>query len=703
MKNNKTLIKMIVVVLFLLINSSFVFAVDFEVMGNEQYLLGVGIADITGPVADVGMMGYADINQETAGIHIRQYARTFIIKDPLTNNSVVYIGTDLGMCFQSIKTNVILKLKEVGLDNLYNDKNIMINATHTHSCPGGYSYYGLYNLSTLGHVKENLMCIVDGIVESIVNAHSNLELGYIEFNRGKVFGITKNRSIDAYNNNPSNEINNYEYDVDKNMYVLNFRNKNSELIGVLNWFAIHPTSMTSDNKLISGDNKGVSSYMFEKNRGTDYSKKKTFVCSFSQSNCGDVSPKYDESSCMTKLDDNGMQRTIEIAKKQYSACKKISQQASKRVVGDIEFRHIYMDFSDIEIEGKYTGEGKKSTYPGCMGYSFAPGAEDNRTDLPFFYEGMTQPKYSYNSSANNIKKLQNVLNFAPKLNQINGARYPKLWSQHYPKPVLFATCKAQPDAWTPQIVPLQIIKIGNIVIVGVPAEVTTMSARRLKVALQNKFKVMMNEKCEVIISGNTNSYTSYLATPQEYDLQHYEGASTQFGKWTLSAYIQEFEKLVESMAKNIEIDNGLRPPDLSNKQSYFKLPVIFDGIPSQCQFGQVYMDAKNEYKKKDMVKVVFWSGHPNNSIEQRKSFLEIEYKQNGKWVTIAHDWDLETRYMWERYSSILGTSQSTVIWEIPDDTPSGTYRIRHNGAYKSIDGKIKEYHGYSREFLVLPN
>ena len=37
----------------------------------------------------------------------------------------------------------------------------------------------------------------------------------------------------------------------------------SEALGVINWFAVHPTSMNNTNRLISSDNKGLASIMME--------------------------------------------------------------------------------------------------------------------------------------------------------------------------------------------------------------------------------------------------------------------------------------------------------------------------------------------------------------------------------------------------------------------------------------------------------
>lgn len=51
--------------------------------------------------------------------------------------------------------------------NLYTEDNVCISGTHTHSGPGGYWQYVLFEVTSLGFVEESLDVIVDGIVESI--------------------------------------------------------------------------------------------------------------------------------------------------------------------------------------------------------------------------------------------------------------------------------------------------------------------------------------------------------------------------------------------------------------------------------------------------------------------------------------------------------------------------------------------------------
>jgi neutral ceramidase len=61
----------------------------------SRYLVGRGIADLTGEVAEAGMLGYADTSQVSAGIHQRQRVRAFVVVDRRTGQRVVHVTADL--------------------------------------------------------------------------------------------------------------------------------------------------------------------------------------------------------------------------------------------------------------------------------------------------------------------------------------------------------------------------------------------------------------------------------------------------------------------------------------------------------------------------------------------------------------------------------------------------------------------------------
>lgn len=48
------------------------------------------------------------------------------------------------------------------------------------------------------------------------------------------------------------------------MVLLKLADAKGHGIGMVNWFAVHGTSMNNTNELVSGDNKGYASYLFEK-------------------------------------------------------------------------------------------------------------------------------------------------------------------------------------------------------------------------------------------------------------------------------------------------------------------------------------------------------------------------------------------------------------------------------------------------------
>lgn len=134
-----------------------------KVLGQDQYNIGVGIADITGPTADVGLFGYGQLDQIASGLHFRLYARSFVVDDG--SNRVVIVVCDLGGMGELVKLEVSKKAKSA-FGGRYNEENILLTATHTHSAPGGYYQYVLYNLASgTGFVKENFNTIVSGIIQ----------------------------------------------------------------------------------------------------------------------------------------------------------------------------------------------------------------------------------------------------------------------------------------------------------------------------------------------------------------------------------------------------------------------------------------------------------------------------------------------------------------------------------------------------------
>merc|ERR1719290_427833 len=102
---------------------------------SSTYNVGVGRADITGPAAEIGMMGYAKQGQNTRGIHTRLYSRAFIVEDAMESDTrVVFVSCDAAMMGQLVKLGVVSELEKL-YPGVYSQRNIVLSATHTHSGP----------------------------------------------------------------------------------------------------------------------------------------------------------------------------------------------------------------------------------------------------------------------------------------------------------------------------------------------------------------------------------------------------------------------------------------------------------------------------------------------------------------------------------------------------------------------------------------
>ena len=95
-----------------------------------------------------------------------------------------------------------------------------------------------------------------------------------------------------------------------------------------------------------------------------------------------------------------------------------------------------------------------------------------------------------------------------------------------------------PAADFPSDLPVSILRLGPVSIGAIPVEMTTAMGRRLRDSLQR-----LEAPRTFVLVGLANEYLSYVTTPEEYDAQEYEGASTIFGPRTGPAIVHFLEIL----------------------------------------------------------------------------------------------------------------------------------------------------------------
>lgn len=660
---------------------------------HAEYLVGAGLYDITGPPAEIVMMGFAVPTQKSSGIHLRLRSRAFIVGD--AHKRVVFVSAELGMVFQMVKLKVSEKLAaDSELSKYYDASNVLISATHTHGGPGGYSGYFLYDASIKGFVRKNFETIANGIFQSIKRAHANLQPGRVLINEGILEGVGGNRAVEPYDNNPAEERAQYDGNTDKTFTLLRFVGASGEELGMVNWFGVHPDSIGPDNTLITSDNKGLAAYLFEKDKGTDYLAQKTFVGAFAQASAGDVTPNIAFGQAPGEITFEKNKSLENATLRQYEKAKELYDAASEQVVGPVDFRHEWVDMRTLYVESAGT-----TTAAAAMGASFSAGSPFDNPSPAFLFHNGTTVEYLSRSENKALARKHKLLSalFAVRWPSTVGAEFKK---SHAEKPVLLPTGIAHLNwsgpTMTPQIVPLQILKIGSLAVIAVPCEVTTMSGRRFKRAVLAQLASVGVK--HAVIASLANSYASYLATREEYEKQWYEGAATQFGPHQQAGFQQEYAKLCRAIVTSEEVPPGPTPPDVTGQTVDFTPKVRFDDIPIGKRFGDVLKAPEPQYVRGDVVTAQFWGGHPNNNFRTQDTFLRVERLEGDRCVTVARDWDPEATYRWTRRG--LACSIITVTWDTRDAAP-GTYRIVHTGDRKSLTGKIYPYEGTTEAFVVV--
>ncbi|KAI6885873.1 Neutral/alkaline nonlysosomal ceramidase [Hortaea werneckii] len=690
---------------------------------GTPYLLGVGKADITGPVVEINFMGYADPAQTGSGLRQRLYSRAFIIGSvDKPDDRFVYLVLDTQSGDTAIRSGILQGLAELGGEyTVYGNQNVAVTGTHSHSGPGAWLNYLLPQITSKGFHKPSYHAIVDGAIASIVRAHDSLAPGRLSIGEADVNDGNINRSPYAYLANPADERAKYAHDIDKTMTVLRFRHTSNSSsatseakdVGILTWFPVHGTSMHGNNTLVTGDNKGVAAWMFESSIDDP-----NFVAGFSQANVGDTSPNvlgaycefgdhvgeqcdFKTSLCGNKTQpchgrgpywgrhDSGAASTYEIGRRQFEAAYKAwngpsSSAAWKPVQGNVvRGVHHFVDLSNYNFTLPNGTE--VSTCPAALGYSFAAGTTDGPGAFDFKQAQPDDP---------NASPLWKVVgNRIATPNDTQKAC-------HAEKVILLDVGESDtPYVWSPNIVDMQLLRVGDLYMIVSPGEATTTAGRRWREAVQESALAALSSlpedeetsepkgtKPTVVLGGPANTYAHYIATREEYSIQRYEGASTLYGPHTLDAYINyTLTHLIPSLTEHEKESNktrhssssssisppntailGPQPPIQVNNSWSFIAPVIVDRAPLFKSFGAVKKDVAARYNPGDTISATFVGANPRNNLRLDETFAAVEkfdYERTLAWHEVRRDVDWSLVFEWRRTSEVVGTSEVQIKWE----------------------------------------
>ncbi|MES2638376.1 MAG: neutral/alkaline non-lysosomal ceramidase N-terminal domain-containing protein [Myxococcota bacterium] len=513
--------------------------------------IGLGKADVTVYETGMWMFGWGMPENLSLGVAMPLYARALVVED--AEGRVATVVCDLGFISQSVRQAVVDRVAGLGLD----EHRLLLSATHTHSGPNGYSQYMFYAATAPGFSSRVHDGIVDGIVAALTQAVARLAPGRARLAMADVpvsAGIATNRSLAAYNRNadvtplPADRAGEA---VNRRMVVLRLEDTRGRPRGLVSWFPLHGTCIHADNTLIHPDHKGVAAAWCED--AAERAGAEDFVALFPQEAAGDVTPNLVWDPRRKLLAGPGGDDAAHVAhvgatqgRFAWGLMVHAADAAplSGAVSGAVRYVDVPAQPADPRFTGGLAGMGGAAARAGL---AFAQGTDEGPGPLhavPWLNRWLSSATGQLNAGPSAPEWLRRqggkypwydlghgvngkVLGFLSTMNLVLEL-VPERRVAWYRDTVKSGRLGDLP--WIPQVLPAQILRLGDLVIAGVPLEPSTVAGRRIAAAITRA------PGETVIVNGYANAYAGYLVTPEEYDAQHYEAACTMFGRWTLPAW-----------------------------------------------------------------------------------------------------------------------------------------------------------------------
>ncbi len=490
-----------------------------ERTGSGALRVGAARTDIT-PPPGFPMGGFASAGKISHGYWMRLHARAIYIEDA-DGRALVLVACDLWSIAAGLADRVASLVAEHAETAHLGRDQILLAASHTHHSPGNFSSSPALNFLAspkVGFDRRLFDFLAQSIAVAIRDASASARSARMYVGETRVHGLARNRSFPAFRKNPeAAAILRENLDlpvgkvwplyphpeayraVDPRVTVIRFDDLEGQPIAVAAFAASHPNTMGPKTEIYTSELFGVAALHAE--------RELPLVALFNGAE-GDISGAWEEQDS---------RNTVRLGQSLGNAILDANRDA--RATGDVVLGHrfevIRLDSRRFELDGTM----RRTAGQPLPGAPLLGGAEDGRTEAYFenerFREGVTG-----SACGHGVKKRP----------------YP------FPVPIRLAIWLLQP----PRRAPLGIYRIGPVALAALPGECTTVLGRRIRTKVATALDARTKR---VLVVGLANEYLSYFATPEEYALQHYEGASMLYGEHAGSLLAFELERMARDVEK----------------------------------------------------------------------------------------------------------------------------------------------------------
>jgi neutral ceramidase len=621
---------------------------------------GAGQADITPPHTGYYLGGWTRADRVAQGVSTRIFANALVLQRG--HRKLALVAVELFAVPAGLQEAVAGKLAARGFDKT----NVVLAASHTHSGPGGYANNPTYNTAapSIETIADPLSFVelidpqpadtqlytylVDRITTAVVRADADRAPAAAAWGRGRLTGLTQNRSIEAHladhgmrlpygEGKPDMDPDGVVHTIDPEVDVLRvdkLRGKRRVPIGAWSSFANHGTVVHSEFQAYSGDHHAAAWRKFAARvrRAGRVPRRQTVV------NVYPNGAEGDQTAGIVNVGPAAADRvgTVE-AGAMFRAWRRAGRGLSRRPA--LAGRWTRTCFC-----GRDTATGPVDDH-GEVGIGFLTGSEEGRgplydiTGVPF--EGRTSPS-STPQQGNKIA--------------------------------------AQGVGNPPPAVPITVWRIGSRAIASIPGEATKEVGARVRAAV-GKALAPAGVK-GIAIAGLANEFIQYVSTPEEYGQQSYEGASSLFGPHEGTFLTERLTELAQAIA------DGKPAPEPYELDPSYGVEPNGEPYPSGAGSGAIAEQPPARVQRLQRA-TLSWTGAPSGAdMPVDRAFITAQRRLGGRWRRYADD--LGMQFLWRVDDAGTYSAQ----WEVPLSAPAGRYRLRVTAARYGLT---------SKPFVVTPS
>lgn len=210
-----------------------------------RFWAGSAVEEIT-PEPGSPMSGYGDRgNKPSEGVHDKLHCRCLFLQGG--NKRIALVSADMLVFTLEMRKAILDRIQDLDVDL------VLLAATHTHSGPGGYKKGWAVEKFLMGSYSQTVFDnLSTRVAETIRKAQEKLQPAHVLYGKGSAPDLCRNRRTEG---GPT----------DADVSLLRVESPGGEAIALVINFGAHPTVLSPENLLYSGDYAGMTATLLEKN------------------------------------------------------------------------------------------------------------------------------------------------------------------------------------------------------------------------------------------------------------------------------------------------------------------------------------------------------------------------------------------------------------------------------------------------------